>query len=136
MTYAVSAALQAAIFQHLSADAALVALVGANIFDAPPAGTPPATYVSLGEEQVSDRSDKTGAGALHDLTVSVITEESGFQVAKTIAAAISDALAQPLPALTRGFLVSLNFLKAQARRDEAGTLRRIDLKFRARVQDN
>ncbi|KAA2317411.1 DUF3168 domain-containing protein [Pseudooceanicola sediminis] len=135
MSYAVSAALQAAIFQQLSSDAALVALVGANIFDAPPTGTPPATYVSLGEERVSDRSDMTGAGALHDLTVSVITEEDGFQVAKSVAAVISDSLAQPLPALTRGVVVSLNFLKARARRDGNGTLRRIDMKFRARVQD-
>ncbi|WP_010138000.1 DUF3168 domain-containing protein [Oceanicola sp. S124] len=135
MSYAISAALQTAIYAQLSTNAVLVALVGSDIFDAPPLGTPPATYVSLGPEQVRDWSTSCGGGAEHDLTISVVTTEAGFQTAKEVAAAVSDALELPLPALSRGHLVSLNFLKARARRDEAGQLRRIDLSFRARVQD-
>ena len=136
MSYSVSAALQAAIYQQISGNTSVIALVGSDIFDAPPTGTPPTTYVTLGPEIVRDRSDKTGNGARHDLTVSVVTDAAGFQVAKEVAAAVNDALDQPMPALSRGTLISLQFLKARARLDDAGTLRRIDLNFRALVEDS
>ena len=45
MSYAVSGALQAAVFAALSGDAALAALVGSAIYDAVPAGTVPDLYV-------------------------------------------------------------------------------------------
>ncbi|MGH1424722.1 MAG: DUF3168 domain-containing protein [Pseudooceanicola sp.] len=136
MTYAVSAALQKAVYQTLANDAALGALVGNAIFDAPPSGTVPETYVSLGEEIVRDRSDKTGAGARHDFTVSVVTDADGFQAAKGVAGAVSDALDAGLGVLERGTLAGLWFLRARARREGAGQIRRIDLTFRARVDDN
>jgi len=40
-----------------------------------------------------------------------------------------------LPALERGRLVSLRFLRAVAKRDSRGDRRRIDLTFRARVDE-
>jgi hypothetical protein len=53
MSYAWSAALQAAVYQRLVGDAALGALVGAAIYDAPLAdGAVQADYVTLGEETV------------------------------------------------------------------------------------
>ncbi|MBT9384253.1 DUF3168 domain-containing protein [Pseudooceanicola sp. CBS1P-1] len=134
MSYAVSAALQTSLYQALCADAALVALVGTAIFDAPPQGTPPALWVALGPETVKDSSDKSGAGALHELEISVVASADGFHALKTVAGAVSDALAGEIPALGRGNLIYLNFLKARARRE--GRLRRIDLTFRARVQDS
>lgn len=135
MSYAVTAALQAAVYQKLAGDAALDALVSGAIYDAIPPGTLPVTYVTLGTETARDQSDKTGRGARHDLTVSVVTESAGFQAAKDAAAAISDALAGADLVLARGRLVSLNFLKAQARREGTGSTRRIDMTFRARVDD-
>jgi len=87
MSYGAAAALQAAIYQHLAADSTLQGLVGSNIYDDVPPGPLPGTYVSLGIEDVRDRSDKTGRGALHILTVSVVSDAAGFQVAKTVAAA-------------------------------------------------
>lgn len=135
MSYGVSAALQKAVYQRLTADAALAALVGTDIFDAPPSGTVPATYVSLGPEVARDASDKTGAGALHDFTVTVITDAAGFQLAKDVAAAVGDALQQPMPTLERGTLIWLGFRRAKAQREGAEQLRRIDLTFRARVED-
>lgn len=133
MSYAAAAALQAAIYQRLTSDAALSALVGGAIYDAVPAGTLPETYVTLGPEDVRDRSDASGGGAWHNLTISVLTVNAGFQRAKDVAAAISDALAGPDLTLGRGRLAGLNFYRARARRD--GALRRIDLNFRARVDD-
>jgi len=134
MSYGVSAALQAAVYQHLAADAALAALVGSAIYDALPAGTLPDLYVSLGPEEARDRSDKTGGGALHLFTVSVVSAAAGFQAAKDAAAAVSDALVDAPLSLSRGVLVSLQFDRARAERLTDGT-RRIDLRFRARVDD-
>ena len=134
MSYAVSAALQAAVYQALQADPVLEALVGEAIYDAVPPGTVTGTYVSLGPEDALDASDKTGAGATHDFVISVITDEAGFQAAKEVAAAISDVLVDAPLVLSRGALVGLWFLKARARRVETGEARRIDLTFRARVE--
>lgn len=136
MSYGVSSALQAAVYQHLAADGALAALVGTAIYDALPGGSLPSTYVTLGPETVRERSDKTGNGAEHTLTVSVVTDTAGFQAAKDVAAAVSDALVDADLALARGSLIYLNFDRAVARLEGTGTQRRIDLRFRARVQDD
>ncbi|MEO0357138.1 MAG: DUF3168 domain-containing protein [Pseudomonadota bacterium] len=136
MTYAVSAALQTAVYQCLTNDAAVTALVGTDIYDALPSGAIPNTYVSLGPEEVQDASDKSGAGARHSFTVSVVTDTSGFQSVKDISGAICDALLGASLTLSRGALVGLWFDKAKAARSDNGTSRRIDLTFRARVQDD
>lgn len=134
MSYGVGAALQAAVFQRLSNDAALTALVGTAVYDETPSGTPPSTYVSLGPEEVRDRSDASGAGANHYFTVSVITDDAGFQAAKSVAAAVSDALAGTPPAASRGTVIFIRFDRASAKRTQGQ--RRIDLRFHARVEDN
>lgn len=136
MSYGVSAALQQAIYQHLVADTTLSALVSGAIYDAVPAGIITGTYVSLGPEDVRERSDMTGQGALHAITISVVTDAAGFQAAKEVAAAVSDTLADASLTLTRGRLVYLNFHRARARRVEDADVRRIDLIFRARIEDN
>lgn len=136
MSYGVSAALQAAIYDRLSTDTALGAIVGSDIYDAVPSGALPSLYVTLGDEVARDRSDKTGDGAEHTFVVSVVTQVSGFQQAKQAAAAISDALHGAAPTLSRGRVVGLNFLRANATREQTGGVRRIDLRFRARVEDD
>lgn len=135
MSYAVSAALQEAVFQKLFTEPALVAIVGANVFDALPSGTMPSLYVALGPEVVKDQSDKTGAGALHELAISVVTDVAGFAQAKAAAAAVSDALIDAKLVLSRGKLVSMSFYKATAARVGTGDTRQINLIFRARVAD-
>ena len=136
MSYGVSAALQTAVFQRLIGDPALTALVGASIYDALPSGTLPPLYVVLGAEEARDASDKTGAGAVHEFTVTVVTESAGFSTAKGAAAAVSDALVDAPLVLSRGALVSLNFYKAKAARISTGDMRQINLIFRARVADD
>ena len=135
MSYGVSAALQEAIYQHLSADAGVVAEVGTNVFDALPSGTLPSLYVILGPEVVKDQSDKTGAGALHEIVVSVVTDVAGFSQAKTTAAAVSDALVDVDLTLSRGTLIGMQFYKATAARVGTGDIRQINMTFRARVAD-
>ena len=136
MTYAIAQPLQAAIYQRLTSDEALGSLVGGHVYDQVPPGLLPTLYVALGPEQARDRSDQTGRGTEHDVVVSVVTDGAGFSAAKAAAAAVSDALLGPTLTLTRGRLVSLRFLRAQAARKGAGDTRQIDLTFRARVEDD
>ena len=137
MSYAMAAALQGAVYRHLVDDPGLSALVGDAIYDAIPAGGMPETYVSLGPEEVRDLSDNDSVGAEHRFVVSVVTESAGFAGVKAIAAAVGDALADADLVLSRGRLVGLWFERASARRTgQAGRIRRIDLRFRARVEDN
>jgi hypothetical protein len=136
MSYGPAAALQAAIYQALASDPALQALVGASIYDAVPAGGLPALYVTIGDEDMRDQSDASGAGAAHEFLVSVVSDSGGFQTAKLVAAAVTDALVGASLALARGRLVDLGFLRAAARRVGDGSARRIDLRFRARVEDS
>ena len=136
MSYAISGALQAAIYAKLTADPAFVALVGNDIYDAVPAGTVPDLYVRFGSETVREASDISGAGATHFLTVSVITINPGFASAKSVATAISDALHDAPLTLSRGSLISLRFERATAKRIDAGSGWQIDLRFRAHVQDD
>lgn len=136
MSYAVSGALQAAVFTALSADTGLAALVGGAIYDAVPTGGLPDLYVRLGSESVRDASDISGDGAVHALTVSVITTNAGFASAKAAATAVSDVLHDAQLSLSRGKLISMRFERAVAKRIDSASARQIDLRFRARVQDD
>ena len=122
MSYGAAPALQTAVFQRLSN---WPALAGVAIYDAVPPNVT-GTFVLIGPEEARDQSDKSGAGAEHQLVISVITDATGFLSIKTVGADISDALIGAPLSLSRGALVSLLFVRASARR--------IDLTFRARVQ--
>ena len=136
MSYAIAAALQEAVYDRLLDHTPLRDLVGDAIYDALPSGRLPPVYVVLGAEDVRDASDKTGGGATHQFTVSVLTERAGFATAKAAGAAVSDALVDAPLTLERGSLVSLNFYKAKAARIGTGAMRQINLIFRARVADD
>lgn len=133
MSYTAAADLQEAVFRHLQADPELSAL-GAPIHDAPPPGTPRGTYVVLGPEDVIDRSDTSGPGAEHRFSVAVVSDAAGFATAKRVAGRVSDLLADPPLTLGTGRLVGLWFQEAQARRIEGGKGRRVELRFRARIE--
>lgn len=139
MTYALSAALQSSIYQRLSGDSSLVDLVGDAVYDALPTGVLPDLYVTLGAEDVTDRSDVSGAGARHVFIVQVLAQTAGFFAAKQVASAVCDALLtadlSTELALTRGQLVGLWFEKARAQRLSNGS-RRITLRFAARLADD
>lgn len=131
MSYGAAAALQAAVFTVLSS---APALAGASIVDALPPGAGRGSFVLIGSEEALDASDKSGGGAEHRFSVSVISDASGFLTAKTLAAAVSDALVDASPAMSVGRIVGIRFVKAVARRLEDGDVRRIDMTFRARVE--
>ena len=132
MSYAVAAALQSALYQRL---ATAPALTGTPVYDAMPPGAGTGTYILLGPEDARDASDKTGGGAEHRVTVSVISDSAGFQAAKTVAGKVSTSLLGGSLTLTQGRVVGITFLRAVAKRIDEGVQRRIDLTFRARTED-
>lgn len=132
MSYAMAAALQEAVFARLSG---LAGLAGVPVVDAVPKGQRAGTFVLIGAEEARDLSDATGRGAEHRLTVSIVSDAAGFQAAKTLAVAVSDGLSDAPMALSRGRLVGIAFQRAVARRLDEGKVRRIDLTFRARVEE-
>ncbi|MEX3315100.1 DUF3168 domain-containing protein [Sulfitobacter sp. PS-8MA] len=135
MTYALSGALQGAIYDLLRSDAAVAALIGDAVYDALPGGTLAETYLRLGRDQAMGVADRSGGAATHRFEVSVITSAPGFAHAKSVAAAVCDALRDARPALSRGHVVDLYFHSAKARRTEGGRARQIDLQFRALLAD-
>lgn len=136
MTYVLANALQRAVFLTLSQDPGVAAAVGTAVFDAAPSGAVPEVFVALGPERVDVVGDSGGAVARHVLTISVLSQETGgFARAKAAAAAVSEALDGATPGLDRGRVLSIRFLRADARRPTTGGRRRIDLRFEARVED-
>ncbi|WP_112323299.1 DUF3168 domain-containing protein [Oceanibium sediminis] len=139
MTYALSTALQEAVFTALTGDAALMALVGQDIYDAPPQLAPadvPELHVTLGEERVRDGSTKTSRGAVHDFSVTVHARTEGFSRPKAAAAAVCEALLDRDLPMARGHLVNLHMIEARAERGAANAPRRVRLRFRAVLQDS
>lgn len=130
MSYAASAALQQALFAKLTADPALV---GVPVYDVQPSGMAAPTFVLIGPEDVSDMSDGTAAGAEHRLVVSVMSTAAGFLAAKQIGVILTDSLVQGPWVLAVGRVVSVQFLKAVAKRMKGSETRRIDLTFRVRI---
>jgi len=135
MSYTGSDALQTAIYQRLSADAALSAIVGSDIYDVLPTGTLPSIYVTLGDEDVRDASDSTGAAARVTFLVSVVSRSGGYQTAKQAGQAIVDALLSAPLSLTEGAMVGPWYTKSSAKRTGDPDVRRLDLTFEGLVQD-
>ena len=135
MSYGATAALQEAVYEMLTQDAALQSLVGDRIFDAAPVGQVPELYVAIGPEDVRDRSDMTGHAARHAFTVSVVADTGGFAQAKAVAAAVSDVLVDARPELARGCVVRMDFVRAVARRVGRAACRRIDMRFAALISE-
>jgi hypothetical protein len=139
VSYGVAAALQAAIFARLAADAELRDLVGDRIFDGPPEvqGAEGAwEHVTLGEETVRPWSTKTSDGAIHDFDVTVHSSRDGFGAAKRIAGAVCAAVVDAPIVLDGARLVGLRFLRAKAERGRAPERRKIALRFRAVLDDD
>jgi hypothetical protein len=140
VTYALSWPLQKAVYERLSADPAVAAIAPGRIFDAPPPLAGPAEeeplHAIIGDESVRDWSSAERGGAAHVLGVSVFAAERSFAEAKRLAGAISEALTRGGLAPERGRVVSLAFLSARTRREAKGRVRRIDLRFRALVEDD
>ena len=134
MSYAAASALQTALFSLLSGDATLATLAPGGVFDAPVPGTPQGSYVVLGIEDALDRSDISGPGAEHRVTLQVISDAHGFATVKDAAARVDALMQGPVPTLSQGRVVAVWFQDARARRLDGGDLRRIELRYRIRIE--
>ena len=139
MTYALSWPLQRAIYETLTADPTLTALLGGRIYDAPlpfeADAAPDAVWVTLGDERVDDWSTKDSSGAVHMLTIAVHSPQRGFSEAKEVAGVICDVLAAAALAPSRGRVVHVGFVSGRTRRSENDLMRRVELRFRVLVED-
>ena len=131
-----SSALQSAIYTVLINDGGVINQLGNAIYDSLPTGQVPSLFAHLGEETVLDRSDKTACLRYHDVTITVVTSAPGFTNAKNAAAAICKALETTNVSLDSGKLIRLQFRLAKALRDDNGTERKVNLVFRAVIDEN
>lgn len=130
-----SAALQSGIYQTLSNATSISNLIGTNIFDAVPSGLVAETYVLIGEEKVISKADFNNGATRHDVTINVVSSASGFSDAKIVASEICNVLDGAAMVLSAGNLRNIQFRMARSRRDTGATERRIDLVFRALIDE-
>ena len=139
MTYALSWPLQEGVFQLLSADVGVAALVGGRIYDAPPSleaeTDPDGIYVTIGDESARNWSTASDHGAAHLLTIAVHAPRRGFAEAKQAAGAISDAMLGGAITMSRGQVILVSFVSARTRRAEGDAVRRVEMRFRVTVED-
>ena len=137
MTMALSAPLQRGLYEQIAAAPELAQLVGRIFDDAPHAAheAGEGAYVTLGDETVTPRNTATEQGAAHVVTIRVYAPVRGFLSVKEIAASLVRILVDAPPVLSRGAVVTHQFVRAETRREEGGALRRIDLVFRFVIED-
>jgi Protein of unknown function (DUF3168) len=131
MTTAASAALRAAVHDALTADAALVNILGGpKVYDEPPraAAFP---YVTLGEARLADFSTGTEPGEEHQLTLHAWSRQGGHKEAHLIAGALLQALDDAPLALADHQLVNFRFSVADVRREADGRTYHALVRFRA-----
>lgn len=139
MTYALSWALQEALFAAICADPVCSETFGHRIYDGPPPLSGDAEtqglYLTFGDEEANDWSTATDLGASHLVRLDVHAPRRSFAEAKRAAAALSDAILGADFQMSRGRVVNTRFVDARTRREEGDALRRIEMRFRIIVED-
>lgn len=138
MSIVLSASMQAALFETLVTDPALSALIGDAVYDATPAtdgSVPMGEYLTIGTGDIRPFDTATSAGGVHDFDVTVHSASEGFSKAKLVAAAVGQALSDAALPIAGGTTVALRFVRARAKRGAAPELRRIELRFRAVLEE-
>src|SRR5262245_37804789 len=109
-------ALQQSIFARLSADAPLVALLGAaRVFDDVPQGSD-FPYLTFGQSTARDWSTGSEDGSEHILTLHVWSKERGKRQAQEIMGAVRTALHDQALTLPGHRLINLRHEFSEARR--------------------
>ncbi|MGL4542145.1 MAG: DUF3168 domain-containing protein, partial [Polymorphobacter sp.] len=113
----------------LRQDSALAVLVQ-GIFDGVPAAAQ-FPYVTLGPDLTSDWSSKTSRGHEHRVSLSVWDEAAGTARAKSVLAAIEDAVRQLAGAIDAHQIVSVLFLRSFVTKNPDGATQGV-IEFRIR----
>lgn len=123
--------LQKAIYQSLTADAALTAMLGgARVYDAVPRGAA-YPYVTLGQSSWRDWSTGSDDGEEHTLTLHVWSETSGYRETQHIMTRLRERLHDASLVLSGHHLVNLRHEYSEARREPGGESYRGIVRFRA-----
>lgn len=124
-------ALRQALFERLTADGPLRAVLGGpRVHDAPPADAA-FPFVTLGEALVADGSTATEAGSEQSLTLHAFSRAGGRREAFALAAAIQQALHDAPLALEGHRLANLRATTAEVRREADGRTYHALIRFRA-----
>ena len=126
-----ASALQKAIFERLSGDAAVTALVGAQGVTDRLLAAPAAPLVVMAGIDSADRSTATEEGEAHVVTLEVWSGVSGHREAQAIAGAARTALHDAALVLAGHRLVLLLHRDTRLRRDGKSRFHRAEMRFRA-----
>jgi Protein of unknown function (DUF3168) len=131
MTTAASAALRAAVYDALNANASLTGLLGgAKVYDEPPRGAA-FPYVTLGEARITDYSTDGAPSEEHQMTLHAWSRQGGNREAHMIAGALLSALDDAALTLSDHALINLRFSVADVRREADGRTYHALVRFRA-----
>jgi len=123
--------LQQAVYDAITADAGLIALVGApRVYDDVPQGAP-FPYLTLGQSTSRDWSTGSDSGEEHTLTIHVWSRAAGRKQVHEIMSALRTALHERSLALAGHRLVLLRHDLSEARRDTTANAYHGLIRFRA-----
>mgnify|MGYP003377525631 CR=1 FL=1 len=129
-------ALRRALLAALTADAALVALLGgAHVYDEAPPGAP-TPRVTFADVQHRDWSAQLSRGAEHIVVLTVWSGARGTREALEIADRVIAILDEAPLTLVGHALVDLRFVALATRREQNGRFARADIRFRATTESN
>jgi hypothetical protein len=123
-------ALQKAVVAALVADAAVGALIGDRIYDAPPRDAQ-FPYLTIGGTRILDWSTGSDTGAEHRVTLDVWSRERGKRQCYQIMEAVEAALHDAALTLDDHALVNLRFESADVDRNRDGITYHAAMRFRA-----
>lgn len=128
-------ALHKALLEHLRADAALAALVGSRIWDAPPEA-PDWPYVLFGQTESRPWGGLEGEGVEHVVSLTCHSRFEGGEEARAIVAAMRERLHGAAPALEGWRLVNLRATYADVFRAASGRVVQGVVRVRAVTEPN
>lgn len=124
-------ALQAAVFERLSADATIAALAGAGkVFDGRVVRME-SPYITFGDWRMDDFSTGTEEGAEHRFEIEVWSEERGRKQAAALAEAVRVALHDVALTIPGFHLINLRHLRTRTGREAKTRHIRARIEFRA-----
>ena len=126
-----ASALQRAIFQRLSSDVALTALVEANGITDRRLSQPVSPLVVIAGIDSTDHSTGSEPGEEHTVTLEAWAEAAGHRTVQAVAAAARAALHDAALTLDGHHLVFLLHRDTRMRRDGKSRFHRADMRFRA-----
>ena len=111
MTMVLAAPLQTALFARLSS-APELAMLNGRIYDDAPHQSADASeaYVTISDESVKAWDTATEVGAIHDVVIRIYSPVRGFLSSKQIAGSICEALCVGDLALSRGRVITQQFI--------------------------